>query len=240
MAPEQRLALDNERVDRYRFAATSADDHSIYEAEIRPDVWDYANRTFPKLIASGKVFTIRAELGQPFYDDLVMPPDGIPFDIAEDLSADSITAALRGFPSEVLHEWDGRRENPAVLGSYFINRCCLTFPGPFRKWQRSAELEYLSIDPDNSLRAASAWDEPEAAIFDIEFNRYVELIDDPLEQTIVRLDSDGVLDREIAAVLDISEKSVEYRLKKVRLINQARYESERSADSFRDNALVIA
>ena len=125
MAPEQRLPLDNERVDRYRFAATSADDHSIYEAEIRPDVWDYANRTFPKLIASGKVFTIRAELGQPFYDDLAMPSDGIPFDIAEDLSADSITAALRGFPSAVLHEWDGRRENPAVLGSYFINRCCL-------------------------------------------------------------------------------------------------------------------
>ena len=148
MTPEQRLRFDIDRVDSFRLAVSTCGDYSIFENEISTDVWEYANRTLPNLIASGKVFDIRMRLGQISVDDLAFPDDGIDFDVAEDLAADSITAALKVFSKPVLNNWNGRHENPAVLGTYFVNLCSMTFPGPFRKWQRDTQrLDYLGINP---------------------------------------------------------------------------------------------
>lgn len=241
LSSEKRLALDIERVDRYRLAVSALGDFTVFKTEIQTDVWAYANRTLPKLIASGKIFGIRSRVGGPHFADLVMPDEGIDLDIAEDLAADTITKALSRFEQSVLRQWDGHRSDAATLGTYFIGLCSLVFPGPFRSWQRETHrLQFIGLDVHHSMSATNAWDCPEAAIYDVEFERHIELIENPLEKIIVRLDSDGLTDREIAEVLDLTEKKVEYRLKKSRLAGQARWEAEQAADDFRVKTLVTA
>lgn len=241
MTGEERLVLDLERVDRYRMAVAATDDTSVFTNEIQPDVWDYANRTLPSLIASGEIFTIRSRAGGIAASDLVMPPDGIPFTVAEDLGADAIVKALKPFEKAVQDKWDGYRPNAATLGTYFVGLCSQVFPGPFRKWDTQAgRLSGADVLPEQAIGATSVWDQPEAVIYDIEFERHIEIIGDPLEEAIVRYDVDGATNREIAEVLQITEKTVEYRLKKTRAAGQARWRQEATTEIFRETGRLTA
>lgn len=235
----ERLVLDQDRVNRFRLAVSANGDYAVYHEEIRPDVWDYANRTLPTLVASGRVFTIRSRLGQPHFEDLVLPADGIDLAVAEDLSAETIERALGPFGRIVLTKWDAVRPDAATLGPYFINLCSMVFPGPFRRWHRTARaLDYFGaqLDPDLSLGASSVWDEPDAAIYEIEFERYIDFIEDPVDEMIIRLDDLDLTDPQIAEVLDLRPKQVEYRLSKFRRQAQVRWAAEQAADNFRGQA----
>jgi len=238
----ERLTLDRDRVFRLRLAVDATGDRSIFDNDIRPDVWDYANRTLPKLIASGKIFNIRSRAGGPTFAELVMPDDGIDYALAEDLAADTIKSALPRFERSVLEQWDGYRDDTATLGTYCVGLCSLVFAGPFRKMQRHQKRFHYGdgIDPDSPLVSTSIWDQPEAVIYDVEFERHVEIIDDPNEQLIVRLDSAGATERDIAEILELSVKAVEYRKKKSRAKLRAFWQAEAARDDFRGNAAASA
>ena len=241
LSPAERLDLDRERVDRFRLGVSAIDDFGVFETEILPDVWDYANRTLPALIMKGEVFHIRSRAGGPHYQDLVVPPGGIDPDTAQDLAASTIEKAVPGLRDSILEKWDGYRDDTARLGTWFVTLCSFYFVGQFRRWRRdTARLTYIGLDLDARVGATTAWEQPEAVIFDVEFERHLDLIGDPVDVNIVRLDDIDLTDSEIAEVLDLTAKKVEYRLKKFRRTAQARWDFEKAADNLREQVSVIA
>lgn len=118
----------------------------------------------------------------------------------------------------------------------------MKYPAVYRRWQRG-EKANSGLHYSTQVPVAPTMEEtsPEATVvFEIEIERHLELIEDPLEQKIARLDARDLTDREIADALGITVDVVDYRLRKTRRLARSRRDQEYALDFFTDPGTATA
>lgn len=194
-------------------------------------VSSYTLRTLPAMIVDGRAWAGYRKLGRPAARDLVMPVRPIDAEDARDLAAGTVPPALPHLRRQLLAgRWDPT--GGAALTTWFNNLCIMFLPGPWRAWRREHSMlsRRVELDPERFVDPSTR---PDAVIYEIEFERYVEILDDDLAD-LVRLDADGFTDAEIAQAVGRTSKSVEYRLAKARESSRRRRDQEQRLDQLRD------
>lgn len=191
-------------------ASTTGDSGPAWQA-IKHHVYLYAQRTLTKQITNGQVWTNYHRLGGRPALDLRTPAHGVDHDTAHDLAADTLLGALPVLHDQLLTgRWDPTRG--ASLRTWTVNLAILRLPTAWRAWRRDTHQRL----PDHVAERHPAPDQPEAVIYSIEIDRFIDILDDDTLATIVRLDAAGLTDDEIAAHVGRTRKSVEYQLAKAR------------------------
>jgi DNA-directed RNA polymerase specialized sigma24 family protein len=213
---------DGELVTDLQLEASSGVEDGDSWRVIRDDVHVYAVPVLTSMILKGTVWGFYHHLGGTSASDLRTPSRGIDRQDAYDLAADAVLGALPILRHQLITgRWDPTRR--ASIRTWFVSLAILRLPGPWRVWKRHRVARLparLDQHPDSG-------DRPDAIIYSIEFEHHVELLDDDLLETIVRLDCAGLTDREISELIDRTVKSTEYQLSKARsrLRRRASYET---------------
>jgi DNA-directed RNA polymerase specialized sigma24 family protein len=157
---------------------------------------------------------------------------GRPFtvDDADQLADDTVAAAIRAFRDKVLFPGRWSPSGGASLRSFFIGQCLFAFPNAYRRWQRENQpLPELSLYDDDSVTGLlvdpadpSLTGDPAGLVEAVETRDEVlhalkDVVKNDRDQAMVVLRAAGYADREIADLLDQTEKAVEgvfYRLRK--------------------------
>lgn len=243
---EGRLALDVERVRQWRLQASidQAAGDEVFHHDIEPDMWAYGHRVLPGMILDGDIARVLHRLSGYLPRDVGQAAGVIAkdFDLAVELAMDTMMMTMPGVKESILTDWDGYRDDPACLGTWFVGLSSMKFPAVYRRWRRGEKANTgIHYSDQIPLTGSMVEASPEAkVVFELEIDRHLELIDDPLEQTIARLDALDLTDREIAELLDITVNVVDYRLRKTRRRARSRRDQEFARDFFTDPATATA
>lgn len=208
----------------------------------------YARKTLPRKIVTGEIFAMMNAKGVGAAADLALPK-GRPVTIEEarDL-ADEVIARSIGPFKELLKagHWNPDPDVAAVLTSYFVGSCCLRFRTPWRRYLRErrrdlrSDLAIEAFKHDGFEEETGPSTNPPAVVLArVEADHYRARITDPRDLAIIELVAHGYTQAEIAEHLDTTEKSVEYRVHKVRQ-SALRHRSEISSRNLRGNRTHVA
>lgn len=196
---------------------------------IRNDAWVTGARVVASMIRKNRVWGRYRQLGGIAAHDLRTPARGVSRDDADLLASTSVERALPLLQRQLLAgKWDADRETPASINTWFVNLVVLCLPGPWRARRREQRAQFATMDPNHDV--VDLRDQPDAVIYTIEFERYLELLC-PEIAIMVRLDAEQWEDAEIATVTGRTLKSVEYQLAKARRAARAR----RTRENLRDH-----
>lgn len=193
---------------------------TTWDTEVMPDLWKYGVRVLPKKIITGEIFRMMAEVNGPRAADLALPVVGpeMTREEAHDLASDVVAWALKAFRSVLLDPERGwRPDGGASFRTFFIGKCCHGFAGVYRKWlrQRARQMGLEDVDELFEEKVPVARDRPEqAAIINLQIEHYLDGCNGELELGIAALNALEFPNRVIAKMLGVTEKVVEYRLRK--------------------------
>lgn len=225
----QAALSDEDKVLQLQLEASLGELNGAAWRKIRDDVWVYCTKVLTSMICTGTVWGHYRELGGLSATDLRHPSRGIEREVAHDLASDTVAGALPILQNQLITgQW--RPDQGAAIRTWATGLAILRLPGVWRKWRRNVPAEAATFLLDDRPSAETA---PEAIIYTLEFERYVELLDRKL-RPLVRLDCDGSTDAEIAAAAELTIKQVEYRLRKARSTLRHQAELERSREHRRD------
>jgi hypothetical protein len=209
---------DRGRLTRFQYPAG----HDAAWAEIKAEVWEYANRVLPKMIEDGRIWRQYRKLGGGGADLLARTSVVTTRQERRDLAADVILKSIPIYYEQLKrNKWDPTKNTMMV--SWFTNLCVLRFPKPWRDFISERVADNLLVEIDANLEA-HVDERPDAIIYTIEFERYLERIDDEDTRTMIRLDATEHTDKQIAARINVSRahtdpitrKIVEHRLSRAR------------------------
>ncbi len=193
---------------------------STWDRTVKADLWEYGVRVLPAKIVSGEIFRMMREVNGPSALDLALPDRGpaMTSEEAHDLASDVVVWALRSFKDVLLDADNGwRADGGASFRTFFIGKCCHGFAGIYRRWLR-ARAKRLGLDELDQLSGDElpvAQDRPEqAAIIRVQIDHYIDGCTGDLEVQIACLNALEFSNRDIAELLGVTEKVVEYRLSK--------------------------
>lgn len=220
-APTERqraaLAKDASTHTQMQLEATLGQD-ATWRTVVRDDLFKYGYGVLPSKVSSGEIFRMMHRVRAPRAGDLALPTTGpaMTAEEAQDLATDAVLWAIERFHKVLLEEWSPDFE--ATFRTYFIGKCCHGFVGVYRKWLRDRRRRgYVDLDHLAEDQIPVARDKPHvAAIIRLEFEQVLEATDDDLELSIAVAKALEVPSNVIASILDVSDKVVEYRLKKLR------------------------
>jgi hypothetical protein len=225
-AHARRIAVDAGRRATMQVEALG-NKQTTWTTEVRPELWKYGVDVLPAKIIRAEIFTMMASLNVPRGADVAAPSTGPPMtdEEAHDIASDVVLWALPRFYTVLLKTWDPTCG--ASFKTFFIGKCCHGFPAVYRKWlrQRQKSRGLKSLEAIREEKAPIAIDKPEAsAIAHMQITQYMEGADGVLEQRIAGLNALGWPHKAIADALGVTEKVVEYRLRKLRRGAQGRWE----------------
>lgn len=199
--------------------------------EVRPDVWSYALRVLPNKIETGEIFAMRLRRGAKPADDLILPTGGITRDDAEDLASEVSLRSIDKFHDQLkANTWDLSKD--ITFRSRFVGLCSLRFAAPYRKWLRDRRAYTEVFDPD--LEELDTGPEPSSVIYVVEFERYLNRMNDPVTRVMFAMDTLGFTDDEIGDATRMTVKAVEGRLarqrEKARRLRDVEAQRDRSRD----------
>lgn len=225
------LALDVARVTALQLETSGGEENGPAWHAVRDDVWVYALPVLTSMLLKGTVWAQYRVLGGNPARDLNTPIGGIKSEEAHDIASTTLLNALPVLRLQLVNgRWDPTIPGAASVRTWAVNLCILRLPGPWRQWRRD-RLVQLEVLPAN-LEDERPEQHPDAVLYRLEFERYVELLDDGLREPML-LDAEADTDVEIAQALGLTVKSVEYRLAKARQISRVRRDHEAARD-FRD------
>lgn len=201
--------------DRHRLMAMQLEAFNgpTWHEKVQPDVWSYALRVLPKKIMTGEIFAMRVRLHQKPAEDLALPAGGISLDDAEDLASEVALRSIGRFHAQLkANTWDLSKD--ITFRTWFVGLCALRFPGPYRKWLREQRSYTEVFDPD--VEELDTGPEPSSVIYVVEFERYLDQMDDPVTRFMFAMDTVGFTDVEIADATRMTVKAVEGRLARER------------------------
>jgi hypothetical protein len=212
------IQQDRDRLTRFQYPAG----HDEAWAKIKAEVWEYATRVLPPMIADGRIWRQYKKLGGGGADLLARATVVPTRQERRDLATDVIAKSIPVFYDQLKrNKWDPTKNT--LMATWFTNLCVLRFPKPWRDFisDRVADALLVEIDVDFE---AHVDERPDAIIYTIEFERYLERIDDEDTQTMIRLDATEHTDKQIAARINASRadadpltrKVVEHRLSRAR------------------------
>jgi DNA-directed RNA polymerase specialized sigma24 family protein len=222
---ESAAPTDIDLVADIQLEASTGIAHGAAWRTVRDDVHAYAMPVLASLIMKGVVWGLHHQLGGQPANDLRIPVGGVDWEDAHDLAAEAVLGALPILHHQLIAgRWDPN--GGASIRTWAVNLSILRLPGPWRAW-RKTRLPRL---PKRVDQQPDRDHQPEAIVFSIEFERHVELLDDDLLETLVRLDCTGLTDPEIAERVERTVKSVEYRLRTARQAMRRRAAREARLD----------
>ncbi len=146
--------------------------------------------------------------------------EGRPFDDDEvtQITDDTVTVAIRSF-RRVLARGGWSPSGGASLNTFFIGQCVLVFPGVYGRWQRQnwfpSEVSLSARDDDGDPMVEPADPSPTAdpaGLMEVRAEVTAALqqaVRDHRTRTMLILRAEGYSDREIANLLDDTERAVE-------------------------------
>jgi hypothetical protein len=205
---------------------------------IRDDAWSYAVRVLQAMLRDGRAGAQHRRLGG--FGTTFPSGAQISSNDADELAHDVASGAITLLQHQLRQgRWDPQLGT--TIGSWFVNLCILRTPRVWRQRRRAQLASGRAYELNTATLADPGWHgRPEASVYELEFERYIDFIDDEGVQQMVRLDADGYTDRQIAELVteaidrDITTKVVEYQLAKARTNAQARQARERARESLRD------
>ncbi|MCA1832862.1 MAG: hypothetical protein LC750_09080 [Actinobacteria bacterium] len=233
--PGASIERDRNRLREFQLEVSTGQPSGQAWLAIRDDAWVYGVRTVARMIRQGVVWRRYRELGGEAARDLRMPARGVSDEDAHTLASLAVERALAVLRQQLLeNKWCPDRENPASINTWFVNLVVLSLRTPWRAWRRQQRAQPIFV-PLNPDREIDLRDRPEAVIYAVEFDRYLESLD-PEIAIMIRLDAAQFEDAEIAALVGRTAKGVEYHLAKSRRAARAR----RDRETFRDHSTGAA